>query len=104
MDSDSIKDLEIAVHVLTIARTHGITVKEAAQLYLQRMKWEKWEAEQQKQSDTSLSESLRDRLSSQKWGSLMSYVRHHPSNEELAKAYYQAKQEGKLKLAKLLVP
>ncbi|MFW9259300.1 hypothetical protein [Nostoc sp. CALU 546] len=104
MDSDSIKDLEIAAHVLTIARTHGISVKEAVQLYIQRVKWEKWEAEQQKQSDTSLSDSLKERLSPQKWKALMSYVRHHPSNEQLTQAYYQAKQEGKLKLAKLLVP
>jgi hypothetical protein len=33
----------------------------------------------------------------------MNYVRNHPSNEELSQAYYQAKQSGRLKLAKLLV-
>ncbi|WP_461925199.1 hypothetical protein [Nostoc sp.] len=34
---------------------------------------------------------------------VMKYVRHHPTNEELSLAYYQAKNEGKLKPAKLLV-
>ncbi|AFY35280.1 hypothetical protein [Calothrix sp. PCC 7507] len=42
-------------------------------------------------------------LSLEKWDLLMSYVRHHPSNEELSQADYQAKQEGKLQPAKLLV-
>lgn len=100
MDSDPVKDLEIVAHVMTIAKTHKISVKEAIDLYFKKIKFE---LEQKQQDQTNLSSSLKQRLSPQNWESVMKYVRNHPTNEELYLAYYQAKQEGKLKPAKLLV-
>ncbi|MBD2303899.1 hypothetical protein [Nostoc sp. FACHB-190] len=100
MDSDPAKDLEIVAHVLTIAKTHKIGTKEALQFYIQKMKLE---LEQHQEKNPNLSSTLKERLSPEKWESVMKYVRHHPSSEELQEAYYQAKQEGKLKPAKLLL-
>ena len=98
MEADPIKDLEIVAHVMTIAETHNISVKEALDLYINKLKFE---AEQVKPNTLSL--TLKESLSPEKWELLMSYVRNHPSNEELSQAYYQAIQSGRLKLAKLLV-
>ncbi len=98
MSADSIKDLEIVAHVMTIAQTHKISVSAAMDLYIKKLKVE---AEQIKPSGLSL--RLKESLSQEKWELLMSYVHHHPTNEELSQAYYQAKQEGKLKRVKLLV-
>ncbi|NDJ25693.1 hypothetical protein GS682_29695 [Nostoc sp. B(2019)] len=100
MDSDPIKDLEIIAHVLTIAKTHQISVQEALQFYINKIKLE---VEQKQQDKTSLSSGLKETLSPEKWESVMNYVRNHLTNEELSQAYYQAKNEGRLKLAKLLV-
>ncbi|MBD2492673.1 hypothetical protein [Aulosira sp. FACHB-615] len=100
MEIDPAKDLEIAAHVLTIAKTHKIDAREALRLYIEKLKLE---AEQEKQKSTNLSDYLKERLSPEKWESLMSYVRHHPTDEELTQAYYQAKRQGRLKPAKLLV-
>lgn len=100
MEIDPIKDLEITAHVLTIAKTHKIDVNEALQLYIEKLKLE---AEQEKQKSTGLSDYLKERLSPEKWESLMKYVCQHPTDEELRQAYYQAKHQGKLKPAKLLV-
>jgi hypothetical protein len=100
MDSNAVKDLEIVAHVLTIAKTHKISAKEAINLYIKQLEFE---LEQQQQDQTNLASSLKERLSPEKWKSVMKYVRYHPTNEELSLAYYQAKQEGKLKPAKLLL-
>ncbi|MCC5667808.1 hypothetical protein LC653_29000 [Nostoc sp. CHAB 5784] len=100
MDFDQIKDLEIVAHVMTIAKTHKISAKEALEFYFKKREFE---LEQHKEKNTSLSDSLKSSLSPQNWESVMNYVRHHLTNEELSQAYYQAKQEGKLKPAKLLV-
>ncbi|MCC5640800.1 hypothetical protein LC593_34230 [Nostoc sp. CHAB 5844] len=100
MDSDPAKDLEIVAHVMTIAKTHKIGAKEALQLYIQKIKLE---LEQHKEKNTNLSDSLKERLSPEKWELVMNYVRNHPTNEELSQAYYQGKKEGRLKPAKLLV-
>ncbi|WP_392530159.1 hypothetical protein [Nostoc sp. C117] len=100
MDSDPIKDLEIIAHVMTIAKTHKISTESALEFYFNKIKLE---LQQNKKENTNLSDSLKSSLSPQNWESVMKYVRHHPSNEELSQAYYQAKQEGKLKPAKLLV-
>ena len=98
MEADPIKDLEIVAHVMTIAQTHNISVKEALDLYINQLKFQ---AEQVKPG--TLSSTLKESLSPEKWGLLMSYVRNHPTSEELSQAYSQAKQEGRLKLVKLLV-
>jgi hypothetical protein len=100
MDSDPVKDLEIVAHVLTIAKTHKISVKEAIDLYFKQLKFE---LEQKQQDQTNLSSSLKESLSPQNWEAVMKYVRHHLTSEEISQAYYQAKHEGKLKPAKLLV-
>lgn len=100
MDSDPTKDLEIVAHVLTIAKTHKISTNEAIDLYIKQLKFE---LEQKQQDQTNLSSNLKESLSPQNWEAVMNYVRHHPSSEELSQAYYQAKNEGKLKPAKLLV-
>ncbi|MHC5755235.1 MAG: hypothetical protein ACYTXF_32240 [Nostoc sp.] len=100
MDSDPVKDLEIVAYVMTIAKTHKISVKEALEFYFKKLKFE---LEQKQQDKTNFSSSLKERLSPQNWEAVMKYVRHHLTNEELYLAYYQAKNEGKLKPAKLLV-
>lgn len=100
MDFDPVKDLEIVAHIMTIAKTHKISVKEALEFYFKQLKFE---LEQKQQDQTNLSSSLKERLSPQNWEAVMKYVRHHLTNEEISQAYYQAKQEGKLKPAKLLV-
>ncbi|MEO1432941.1 MAG: hypothetical protein AAFV71_28525 [Cyanobacteria bacterium J06633_8] len=100
MDSNPIKDLEIIAHVLTIAKTHEITTKEALNLYINQLELE---VEQKKVQKTNLSSTLKERLSPDKWELLMSYVRNYQSSEELKSNYYKAKQDGKLKLVKLLV-
>ncbi|WP_375449259.1 hypothetical protein [uncultured Nostoc sp.] len=100
MDSDPVKDLEIVAYVMTIAKTHKISVKEALEFYFKKLKFE---LEQKQQDKTNLSSSLKERLSPQNWEAVMKYVRHHLTNEEISQAYYQAKNEGKLKPAKLLV-
>ncbi len=102
MDSDPIKDLEIVAHVMTIAKTHKISAKSALNLYINQLKLE-LEQENKKKTKTSLYSKLKSRLSPKKWELLMSYVQHHPTNEELEKAYYQAKESGRLKPVKLLV-
>ncbi len=61
----------------------------------------KIEAKQVKPSSLSL--KLQQSLSQEKWELLMSYVHHHHTSKELSQAYYQAKQEGRLKSVKLLV-
>ncbi|QSJ18487.1 hypothetical protein JYQ62_06850 [Nostoc sp. UHCC 0702] len=103
MDSDPIRDLEIIAHVMTIAKTHKITTKEALQFYIKKLEFELEQKKEKKEKDTSLSSRLQASLSPEKWESLMRYVRHHLSSEELSQAYYQAKNEGKLKPAKLLI-
>jgi hypothetical protein len=100
MEFDPIKELEIIAHVMTIAKTHQISGKEALDLYIKRLKLE---VEHKQEDKVSLSSSLKSSLSPEKWESLMKYVRHHLTNEELSQAYYQAKEEGMLKPAKLLV-
>lgn len=98
MEADPVKDLEIVAHVMTIAQTHNISVKEALDLYINKLKFQ---AEQVKPG--TLSSTLKESLSPEKWELLMSYVRNHPTSEELSQAYYQAQQEGRLKFVKLLV-
>lgn len=100
MDSDPVKDLEIVAYVMTIAKTHKISVKEALEFYFKKLKFE---LEQKQQDKTNLSSSLKERLSPQNWEAVMKYVRHHLTNEEISQPYYQAKNEGKLKPTKLLV-
>ena len=100
MEADPIKDLEIVAHVITIAKTHQISTKEALNLYINQLKLK---AEQKEEKRGNLSEDLQSRLSPENWESVMKYVRHHPTNSELETAYYEAKQEGRLKPAKLLV-
>ena len=76
MDSNPIKDLEIIAHVLTIAKTHEITTKEALNLYINQLELE---VEQKKVQKTNLSSTLKERLSPDKWELLMSYVRNYPA-------------------------
>ena len=40
MEADPIKDLEIVAHVMAIAQTHNISVKEALNLYINKLKFE----------------------------------------------------------------
>ncbi|MDJ0677873.1 MAG: hypothetical protein QNJ36_21235 [Calothrix sp. MO_167.B42] len=100
MEVDPIKDLEIVAHVMTIAKTHQISATEALDLYINQLKLK---SEQKKEKRENLSKDLQSRLSPENWESVMKYVRHHPTNSELETAYHEAKREGRLKPAKLLV-
>jgi hypothetical protein len=40
VEADPIKDLEIVAHVMTIAKTHNISVKSALDLYINQLKFQ----------------------------------------------------------------
>ena len=102
MEADPTKDLEIVAHVMTIAKTHQISTKEALDLYFNQLESELEQKKKEKKRQ-NLSEDLQLRLSPENWESVMKYVRHHPTNSELETAYNEAKQSGRLKPVKLLV-
>ncbi len=100
MDCDPIRDLEILTHVKTIATTHQISEKEAFKFYLQKAECEYGDV---KEKDIKLYFYLKKNLSSERWELFLKFLRHNFTNEQLSQIYYQAKKEGKLKPAKLLV-
>lgn len=103
MDSNLAKNLEIMAQAMRIAETHGISLKEALNLEIKRMKLhlKELELKASEQEYFTPTQPLKTKLGQEKWHFFMEKLNDCPTTEELFQAYQQAKANGKLRLAKL---
>jgi hypothetical protein len=105
MEANSFDDLELFAHVMQIAKTHDITMKQAIIFYQKQLEIEIAEIQENIANYKEAAPSeLKMKLGEEKYNMLIeNFIKNYPTSEELSQAYYQAKARGELKQARLRI-